>query len=522
MLFNSFSFLVFLPIVVIGFHLSMKGGRDAAKLYLIVASVVFYGWWEPVYVVLLASSVMANFMIGLAIHRTKMEKRPTGLLLALGVAFNLGLLGYFKYADFFLRTANDVFDTGFPALSIVLPLAISFFTFQQISFLADSTKDNVTSYRLLDYTLFVTFFPQLIAGPIVHHKQMIPQFLRVGKDSKHALNMAVGLTIFAIGLFKKTVLADNLAPLSDSLFEWAELGYEPSLIEAWLGTLAFTLEIYFDFSGYSDMALGLGRMFGIRLPLNFFSPYKATSIIDFWRRWHITLSTFFRDYLYIPLGGSRQGLSRRYISLVITMLLGGLWHGAAWTFVFWGGLHGFYLFVNHGWRTLAKRHGSISSFMATPLARVCSILLTFGCVVIAWVFFRATNFESAISVIRGMLGLNVLVFPEVFAQRIPGLSGVLASLGFVPGDFPVVDGTGPVVWLITGLFCVWALPNTVDFTARFRPALDPTGVISSPGRSFVPIPEWRITSFWAFTLAALAVLAVGSMNRIQAFIYFQF
>ena len=219
MLFNSFSFLVFLPIVVIGFHLALKGGRDAAKLYLVVVSVVFYGWWKPAYVLLLASSVPANFMIGLAIHRKRMEKQPTSLLLALGVAFNLGLLGYFKYANFFLQTANDVLDTGFPTILIVLPLAISFFTFQQISFLADSTKDNVTSYRFLDYTLFVTFFPQLIAGPIVHHKQMIPQFLRVGKDSEHTLNMAVGLTIFAIGLFKKTVLADNVAPLSDSLFD---------------------------------------------------------------------------------------------------------------------------------------------------------------------------------------------------------------------------------------------------------------------------------------------------------------
>jgi alginate O-acetyltransferase complex protein AlgI len=331
----------------------------------------------------------------------QLRSTPRFAALTVGVAGDLLVLGTFKYAGFFAANLNALFSTGI-VVNILLPVGISFYTFTQIAFLVDAYRGNVARYGLPHYALFVTYFPHLIAGPILHHKDMIPQFEseRTKRPDPHLI--LCGLIIFAIGLFKKTCLADGIQPLVAPAFG----ANYPSFDQAWIGALAYTFQLYFDFSGYSDMAIGISLMFGIFLPLNFNSPYKATSIIDFWRRWHMTLSQFLRDYLYIPLGGNRHGRMLRYVNLMITMLLGGLWHGAAWTFVAWGALHGAYLCVNHAWSNygpaIAPRYARVGSAVA--------FVLTFVSVVVAWVFFRADSISSATFVLSRMADPTNIVF----------------------------------------------------------------------------------------------------------------
>ena len=346
MLFNSYFFIcIFLPITLIGFFfLGQRGHHRIAIGWLVGASLFFYGWWNPAYLVLILGSVFFNFSIGVLLGNQEAVLSKKGLLVV-GIGANLAALGYFKYANFFVNNFNVVIGSSFHLDTIILPLAISFFTFQQISYLADAYKGEIREYNFLHYSLFVTFFPQLIAGPIVHHKEMLPQFLQDGVYRPEYKNVAIGITIFAIGLFKKVCLADGIAQYATPVFQAADAGVLVSFFEAWGGALAYTFQLYFDFSGYSDMAMGLAWMFGIQLPLNFNSPYKANNIIEFWGRWHMTLSRFFRDYLYIPLGGNKRGKIRQLWNLMITMLLAGLWHGAGWTFVLWGALHGIYLVV---------------------------------------------------------------------------------------------------------------------------------------------------------------------------------
>ncbi len=313
-----------------------------------------------------------------------------------GVGFNLVLLAYYKYFDFIIENLNFLFSSNFTLMHIILPLGISFFTFQQIAYLVDAWKGNIKKehHKFSDYILFVTFFPQLIAGPIVHHKDMMPQFA-----NKIKLNIdyfLAGCSLFTIGLFKKLIIADSLGPIANNVFARADAGESLLAVESALGLLAYTFQLYFDFSGYSDMALGLGLMMGIRLPINFNAPYKATNIIDFWRRWHMTLSRFLRDYLYIPLGGNRKGEARRYINIMITMLLGGLWHGASWNFVIWGALHGLMLLFNHAWLNLQK------SLRWNGLPRVLSVMMTFLAVALAWAFFRAETFSGALNILNSL------------------------------------------------------------------------------------------------------------------------
>jgi len=350
MLFNSYQFIfLFLPITLLGFHLLGKEGYNRTAIaWLVGASLFFYGWWNPAYLALILFSIVFNYGVGVSLGYAPNSPKKKSVLF-LGVASNLGLLGYYKYANFFIENINVITGAEIVLDQIILPLAISFFTFQQIAYLVDVYRDKVKEHNFLHYCLFVTFFPQLIAGPIVHHKEMLPQFAQAITYRLRAKHLAVGFTIFVIGLFKKVVLADGIAVYATPVFEIAEFNVALTFFEAWGGALAYSFQLYFDFSGYSDMAIGIARMFGIRLPLNFNSPYKAISIIDFWRRWHLTLSRFFRDYVYIPLGGQRKGEIRRLVNLAITMLLGGLWHGAGWTFVFWGGLHGLFLVINHIW-----------------------------------------------------------------------------------------------------------------------------------------------------------------------------
>jgi D-alanyl-lipoteichoic acid acyltransferase DltB (MBOAT superfamily) len=402
MLFNSYPFIfVFLPVALAGYFWLGRSSNLAPVWWLVLASLVFYSVSNWQFVPLLVASVAFNYGIGWLLIAKQLRAPVRFAVLTTGVACDLLLLGTFKYAGFFAANLNAAFSTGF-IVNILLPVGISFYTFTQIAFLVDAWRGNVARYGLPHYALFVTYFPHLIAGPILHHKDMIPQFEREQTKRPDPHLILCGLIIFAIGLFKKTCLADGIQPLVAPAFG----ANYPSFDQAWIGALAYTFQLYFDFSGYSDMAIGISLMFGIFLPLNFNSPYKATSIIDFWRRWHMTLSQFLRDYLYIPLGGNRHGRALRYVNLMITMLLGGLWHGAAWTFVVWGALHGAYLCVNHAW----SNYGPAVAPRFARVASMTAFILTFVSVVVAWVFFRADSISSATFVLSRMANPTNIVF----------------------------------------------------------------------------------------------------------------
>src|SRR6201996_1928482 len=378
MLFNSYSFIfLFLPVVLLSYFGCARFGRLAPVVWLALASLAFYSFSNWQFVPLLLASIAFNYGIGYLLIARPLRPASRFFALTVGVAGDLIVLAIFKYAGFFAANLNAMFATGI-AVHILLPVGISFYTFTQIAFLVDAYRGQVARYALPHYALFVTYFPHLIAGPILHHKDMIPQFERAESKRPDPHFILCGLMIFAAGLFKKTGLADGIQPLVATAFGPGH----PTFDQAWIGALAYTFQLYFDFSGYSDMAIGISLMFGIFLPLNFNSPYKAVSIIDFWRRWHMTLSQFLRDYLYIPLGGNRHGSVRRYVNLMITMLLGGLWHGAAWPFVAWGALHGIYLCINHAWVNYGP---PMPKRWARP-AGVVAFLLTFLAVVVAWVF----------------------------------------------------------------------------------------------------------------------------------------
>src|SRR6202048_4663311 len=394
MLFNSYLFIfLFLPIALIGYFALGRLGNLAPVIWLAPASPVFYSVSNWQVVLLLLASIAFNYGIGYLLIARSLSSAPRFAVLTIGVAGDLIVLGIFKYAGFLAANLNAIFSTGF-TVNILLPVGISFYTFTQIAFLVDAYRGNVARYRLPHYALFVTYFPHLIAGPILHHRDMIPQFERAASKRPDPHLILCGLIIFAIGLFKKTCLADGIQPLVGPAFG----ANSPTFDQAWIGALAYTFQLYFDFSGYSDMAIGISLMFGIFLPLNFNSPYKAQNIIDFWRRWHMTLSQFLRDYLYIPLGGNRHGSVLRYVNLMITMLLGGLWHGAAWTFVIWGALHGAYLCINHAW----NRFGPAVAPRYQRVANIAAFIVTFLSVVAAWVFFRADSMSTAIYVLGRM------------------------------------------------------------------------------------------------------------------------
>jgi alginate O-acetyltransferase complex protein AlgI len=518
LLFNSFPFIfVFLPAVLVGFFALARISHRLAAGWLTAASLVFYGWWDPHYIALLLASIGFNYVMGMRIarmHEAGISRRGRQLL-TLAILANLALLGYFKYAYFFVSTVQKVGGVSGPLPEIVLPLGISFFTITQIAFLVDAHRGEAREYNFTHYMLFVTYFPHLIAGPILHHKEMMPQF---NQSSTYRLNwdsVAVGLTMFIIGIFKKTVIADEMAGFATPAFNAAAAGTPLTLLEAWGAALAYTFQIYFDFSGYTDMALGASRMFGIILPLNFCSPYKASSIIDFWRRWHITLSRFLRDYVYIALGGNRTSTTGRYRNLLVTMLIGGLWHGAAWTFVLWGGLHGLYLIVNHLWRSVRGR----LTMAELPGERALSILVTFIAVVIAWVFFRASDFASAVSILAGMSGQNGVVLPVQWQSFAGGNDGWLAGLGVQFGTLAPYGRATQLRWLLFLLAFCWVAPNSQQILAPYHPALLTRGY----GELGAPrLAAWRPNAAWLVGLASLAAVAVMSIERYSEFIYFRF
>ena len=518
MLFNSYPFLLlFLPVTAIVFFRLGAYSRQLAAVWLGASSLIFYGYWNPAYVGLLLVSIFFNYGIGYALaqeHNTDRNQRKNFILTA-GIIADLLLLGYYKYANFFLDTANQLLDTGWTLHDILLPLGISFFTFTQIAFLVDAWSGKAREYSFIHYLLFVTYFPHLIAGPVLHHKEMMPQFARPETYRFSWDNMTIGLTIFTIGLFKKSVLADGVSPYANVAFHAADTGEMLDFLAAWGGALAYTVQLYFDFSGYSDMAIGLSRMFGIILPLNFNSPYKAANIIDFWRRWHMTLSRFLRDYLYIPLGGNRKGPMRRQINLMVTMLLGGLWHGASWNFVLWGGLHGLYLAINHGWRSLHKKYFSSLGDIGI-WGKLMAWTFTFIAVVAAWVFFRATTLEGALSMLSGMIGLHGISLPAVFQSSLGGAADMLKNMGI---QFSLGGGSRFILtwgWVISLLVIALFLPNTQELMRRHRPGLD-----FDPAEVSACL-EWRPTLAWGMAMAILAIAGVLSLSQATQFLYYQF
>ena len=395
MLFNSYEFIfAFLPITFfIYFYLNSKS-QEISRIFLVLSSLFFYSWWNINYLNLLLASMIFNYSMGrvLTNYSSQIYHIPKKTILTIGIVGNALLLIYYKYMDFFIININGAFGSNIELMHLALPLAISFFTFQQIAYLVDSYRGETKEYNFLNYALFVSFFPELIAGPIVHHKEMMTQFMKSENSSINMSNVFGGMFIFAIGLFKKVVIADTFAI-------WATQGFDHSTIlyfsEAWIASLSYSFQIYFDFSGYADMAIGAALLFNIKLPINFDSPYKATSVQDYWRRWHITFGRFLRNYIYIPLGGNRQGVNRTYINLMITLLFAGFWHGAGWGFVLWGFLHGVALIINHKWKQFGFR---LNIFVAW--------FITFFYINFTRVFFRATEFKDAIKVLKGMFGLN--------------------------------------------------------------------------------------------------------------------
>lgn len=426
MLFNSYVFIfAFLPVMLLGYYwLLSRRLITGSKVWLVGGSLFFYGYWNIIYIPLLLLSIFVNYFVGSAIaaydDENEGQRRKTisdYKLLVFGIVFNVGLLAYFKYTDFFLENFNGLFGTEVPLPHIILPLGISFFTFTQIAFLVDAYRREVKEYNLLHYMLFVTYFPHLLAGPILHHKEMMPQFASKWNFTVRWRNIATGLFLFSIGLFKKVVIADTFA-------QWATIGFDGAqmlnFFEAWTTSLSYTIQLYFDFSGYTDMAIGISLMFNIRLPINFNSPYKAKDIQDFWRRWHITLSRFLRDYIYIPLGGNKVSRYRNYFNLFTVFFIGGIWHGASWMFVIWGALHGIAIVIHRIWKDMGlKMWGWMGWF------------ITFNFVNFAWVFFRAKNWDSASNILSGMLGLNGIVLPQALQHKLYFLEEIGIEYGKV-------------------------------------------------------------------------------------------
>lgn len=467
MVFSSYEFLfVFLPLVWLAYWAVAPRSAALGRWVLIAASLVFYGWWNWRYLPLLIVLALFTYVTGQWLRQGEARK-PWAL--AGGIAVLLGALGYFKYTDFFIETANVTLGTEWKLLHIVLPLAISFFTFQKIGYLVDAYHKQAKDYTLGEFFCFVSFFPQLIAGPIVYHRELIPQLRDAARLKLNAVNIRMGLFLLSIGLMKKVLLADGFSP-------WVAEGMagaaNANFTTGWLTALAYTLQLYFDFSAYSDMALGIALLFNITLPFNFDSPYKSANIQEFWRRWHITLGRFLRDYLYLPLGGSRKGLARTCINLGIVFVLAGIWHGAGWTFLLWGAIHAAALITHR-----------LFAAMGLRLLRLAGQGLTFFVVVLAWVVFRAENLDAAFALWHAML----LTAPDM-AQFTTWLS----------------QGERLAQWarlflLGMGLALVWLAPNSLQLVRHV---------------------EAKPRFAWLAGLGAgLAVLSISSVSE---FLYYRF
>lgn len=488
MLFNSYEFIfVFLPITFfIYFYLNKKKLIVASKSFLVCCSLFFYSWWNLTYLPIIIASMVINYIIGRNLSNSfnfANKKFSRKSILIIGILFNICLLGYFKYADFFIENFNIVFGVNVNSLDLLLPLAISFFTFQQVAYLVDCFRQETEEYSFLNYALFVTFFPQLIAGPIVHHKEMMPQFARIKNKFQNYNNIARGLFIFSIGLFKKVVIADTFAIWATNGFDLAE---NLNLFEAWATSLSYTFQLYFDFSGYTDMAIGLALIFNIKLPINFNSPYKSTNIQDFWRRWHITLSRFLRDYLYIPLGGNKKGSLRTYCNLMATFVLGGFWHGAGWTFVFWGFLHGIALIFQRLWSKLGFKLWTWFAW-----------LITFNFLNITWIFFRAKEWDDAIKVLSSMFSFENIVLPRLLNEKLAFLSKFQIEFGGIANN--INGNILTPIYLIAALFVIVVFKNSIYKLYKFE-------------------ANYNSLLFTSFTL----FISILHLTKVTDFLYFNF
>lgn len=482
MIFNSFEFIfLFLPIVFIVYFLLNRFNYIFAKVWLVVSSLFFYSWWNPSYLPLILFSLIINYLIGTKLSKLNQRNIYRRILLTIGILFNVLLLGFFKYIDFFILNVNALFSTNNGLLGLLLPLAISFYTFQQIAYLVDSYHHETAGYSLLNYSLFVTFFPQLIAGPIVHHNDLLPQLTDTSNRKVSYRNISIGLFIFAIGLFKKVGIADNFAI-------WANKGYSMTdsltFIDSWITSFSYTFQLYFDFSGYSDMAIGAALLFNIKLPINFHSPYKALDIQDFWRRWHITLSSFLTKYIYIPLGGNRKGNIRTYIHIMIIFIISGFWHGAGWTFIIWGCLHGLASVGSRAWKRAGfKLHWLIAWF------------ITFQFVNASWVFFRATSIQEALNVLKAMVGMNGLFLPEELKSYLTEING---SIQYYP--FPIEQ---KLTYLLVSFIVVFTVTlfgkNSIELSERMKPTI-PTAIFVS----------------------AMLLYCFSQLQKVSEFLYFNF
>jgi D-alanyl-lipoteichoic acid acyltransferase DltB (MBOAT superfamily) len=499
MLFNSHPFIfMFLPIVLFT-YLQLENYRKHhfAVVWLIFASLFYYGWWKPQFLLLLFASIFANAIFGKVLcSNSRLVGSRRSAVLAAGIVFNLGVLIYFKYANFFIANIDYLFGFQFGPLNILLPIGVSFITFQKIAFLVDAYRGQVKQFSLRNFSLFVTFFPQLIAGPIVHHAEIIPQFSKIRDPKTHSEDLAIGWSIFCVGLFKKIVVADTCAAYADAGYALLHSGKSLDLATAWTSVLAYSFQLYYDFSGYSDMAVGLARLFGIRFPANFHSPYKSTGLIEFWRRWHITLSRFLRDYLYFPLGGNRRGSFRRYVNLMIVMVLGGLWHGANWTFSVWGAFHGTMLIVNHAWRNLRISQASIFN---TWIMHAAFVGLTFLLVTLAWIPFRSNTLHEAWQMLR-----SIFAIPQDWTSA----RALLVQIS----DLRVA-----VLWLAIIAAATWALPNSYQIFVHFNPVINLSREQLN-GAWAIKTLDWKVT----LVLSAMFVLSVLHLSHVSPFLYFQF
>ncbi|HHH37398.1 MAG TPA: MBOAT family protein [Epsilonproteobacteria bacterium] len=485
MLFNSYVFIfAFLPVTFfVYFYLNHIKLTAAGKAFLVFSSLFFYSWWNIAYLPIILVSMLFNYVVGLSLSREwKHSRINKKTLLIVGIVANVSMLAYFKYADFLISNLNAVLGSKYDLLHLALPLAISFFTFQQIAYLVDSYHGETKEYDFLNYANFVTFFPQLIAGPIVHHKEMMPQFAHIENKVINYKHITMGLFIFSMGLFKKVIIADTFAVWATAGFDQAQV---LNMAEAWVTSLSYTFQLYFDFSGYTDMAIGAALLFNIKLPINFNSPYKATSIQDFWRRWHMTLSRFLKDYVYIPLGGNRKGEFRTYTNLVLTFLIGGIWHGAGWTFVFWGLLHGIAIVIHRAW-----------SQMGLKMHAVLAWLITFNFINVTWVFFRAKEWEDAVKVLKGMF-TGSLLLPSTIQENFDFLSDYGVTFGNWIGGVSRDDYTP--LWLGAALIVTVALKNSNQLTQSLKP------------------------NYWtALYAATLFLIAASSLSKLSEFLYFNF
>lgn len=482
MLFNSYEFIfLFLPItLIIYFTLNRYGKNNIAKGWLVIASLYFYSYFHLLYLYLILTSIIINYFIGNKLNHKILNGRERKTWMIIGVIFNLGLLGYFKYYDFFVENINTVFRTNFTLLHVLLPLGISFFTFQQLSFVIDSYNGKSMKYDFLSYCLFVTFFPQLIAGPIVLPNEMLPQF----EDKRNKLinyeNMNRGLYMFSIGLAKKVIIADTIANFANAGFDQMET---LNIIEAWMTSISYTLQLYFDFSGYCDMAMGIALMFNIVLPLNFNSPYKSTNIQEFWKRWHMTLGRFMTNYLYIPLGGNRLGERKTLRNLFIVFMASGIWHGAGWNFVIWGSLHGICILIHRVWKNSGRKMNKLLGwFIAINLVNIF------------WVFFRAETLNGALKVLKGMFSYKSLITIVFEIEQKNNLMGMYQEIKdrFTVNEIDITS-------LLFAVIITFLLNNTFNI-----------------------VNSLKINIKNCFVVAFLFSISICYFNGISNFLYFNF